>query len=84
MRQIDGKYRTDGNLTKLDGTPIPDDEPLILFRAKDKLTPELLEHYKEMCQKAGCQPQQVDSLDELIQQFRDWQVANPDKVRLPD
>lgn len=84
MRQIDGKYKTDGNITKLDGTPIPDDEPLILFRAKDKLLPQLLEDYKKLCQDAGCQPQQIETLVPLIQQVKDWQTANQAKVKLPD
>ena len=84
MRQIDGKYKTDGNITKLDGTPIPDDEPLVLFRAKDKLLPQLLEDYKKLCQDGGCQAQQVETLGPLIQQVKDWQAANQDKVKLPD
>ena len=84
MRQIDGKYKTDGNITKMDGTPIPDDEPLILFRAKDKLLPQVIENYKRLCQAAGCQPQQVESLGPLVQQVKDWQTANAGKVKLPD
>ena len=84
MRQIDGKYKTDGNITKMDGTPIPDDEPLILFRAKDKLLPQVIENYKKLCQDAGCQPQQVESLGPLVQQVKDWQTANAGKVKLPD
>lgn len=84
MRQIDGKYKTDGNITKIDGTPIPDDEPLVLFRAKDKLLPQVLENYKKLCQDAGCQPQQVETLGPLIQRVKDWQTANQDKVKLPD
>jgi len=84
MRQIDGKYKTDGDITKLDGTPVPDDEPLVLFRAKDKLLPQLLEDYNKLCQDAGCQVQQVESLGPLIQQVKDWQAANQDKVKLPD
>ena len=84
MRQIDGKYKTDGNVTKLDGTPIPDDEPLVLFRAKDKLLPQLLEDYNKLCQDAGCQAQQVETLGPLIQQVKDWQATHQDKVKLPD
>ena len=84
MRQIDGKYKTDGNVTKLDGTPITDDEPLVLFRAKDKLLPQLLEDYKKLCQDAGCQAQQVETLGPLIQQVKDWQATHQDKVKLPD
>lgn len=84
MRQIDGKYKTDGNITKIDGTPIPDDEPLVLFRAKDKLLPQVLENYKKLCQGASCQPRQVETLGPLIQQVKDWQTANSGKVKLPD
>ena len=84
MRQIDGKYKTDGNLTKMDGTPIPDDEPLVLFRAKDKLLPQVLENYKKLCQDAGCQPHQVETLGPMIQRVKDWQTANSGKVKLPD
>ena len=84
MRQIDGKYKTDGDITKLDGTPVPDDEPLVLFRAKDKLLPQVLAAYQKLCQDTGCQAQQVDSLGPLIQQVKDWQAANQDKVKLPD
>ncbi len=84
MRQIDGKYKTDSDITKLDGTPIPDDEPIILFRAKDKLTPQMLEAYKKLCLDAGCQPGQIESLDPMIEKFKNWQAANPDKVKLPD
>lgn len=84
MRQIDSKYKVDGNITKLDGTPIPDDEPIILFRAKDKLTPQLLEAYKKMCLDSGCLPQQIETLSPLIERFKSWQAANPGKVKLPD
>ena len=84
MRQIDGKYKTDGNVTKLDGTPIPDDEPLVLFRAKDKLLPQLLGDYKKLCQHAGCPDQQVATITPLIQQVKDWQATHQDKVKLPD
>ena len=52
MRKIDGKYQTSGDITKLDGTPIPEDEPLFLFRAHDKLLVQLLEYYMELCKKA--------------------------------
>lgn len=84
MRQIDSKYKTSGDITKLDGTPIPPDEPLILFRAKDKLVPELLEHYLEQCRTAGSPPQQISTLQQRIDTIKQWQMANPEKVKVPD
>lgn len=84
MRQIDGKYKTDGNITKIDGTPIPDDEPLILFRGQDKLLVNLLEKYNELCKTAGSPQAQLDSLQVQIQKIKDWQTAHPERLKVPD
>lgn len=84
MRQIDEKYQTDGDITKLDGTPIPTDEPLILFRGKDKLLPELLKRYQELCQQAGSPAGQIESLQKRIDTIIEWQTSNPDKLKIPD
>jgi hypothetical protein len=84
MRQIDFKYKTSGDITKMDGTPIPPDEPLVLFRAKDKLLPALLVQYRQLCQDAGSPQQQVEAVDELIKSVETWQEQNQDKVKIPD
>lgn len=84
MRQIDGKYQTSGDITKLDGTPIPQDEPLILFRGKDKLLPMLLEQYKQLCQDGGSPQGQLDLLQQRIDEIKVWQAGNQDRVKIPD
>jgi hypothetical protein len=84
MRQIDGKYKTSGTITKLDDTPLPVDEPLVLFRGHDKVLPELLEAYKELCRKAGSPAQHLDSIDRLNQEIKLWQSANSDKTKVAD
>lgn len=84
MRQIDGKYKTSGDITKLDNTPIPEDEPLILFRGKDKLLPELLAYYQELCRKAGSPEHQLQLLEERIGTIKEWQTAHPDRLKVPD
>ncbi len=84
MRQIDSKYKTSGDITKLDGTPIPEDEPLILFRGHDKLLPELLESYLEQCRAAGSPQPHLSTLQQRIDAVKQWQAGNPDKVKVPD
>ncbi len=84
MRQIDGKYKTDGNLTKLNNTPLPKDEPPILFRGHDKLLPQLLIQYKAMCQKAGSPEAHLELVEERIQAIKAWQESNPVLVKIPD
>lgn len=84
MRNIDAKYKTSGDLTKMDGTPIPEDEPLILFRGKDKLLPDLLENYKKLCQDAGSPAGQIDLIRAKIDEVVAWQAAHGDNVKVPD
>lgn len=84
MRQIDGKYKTDGVITKIDGTPLPDDEPLILFRGQDKLLPELLKHYNQLCVQAGSPPTQTQAVEERIKAIEQWQAEHPERVKVPD
>lgn len=86
MRKIDGKYQTtdSGDITKLDGTPLPADEPLILFRGHDKLLPQLLEHYQQLCGQAGSPERQITLLQQRIDKIKAWQAANPDKLKIPD
>ena len=84
MRQIDGKYKTDGAVTKNDGTPIPDDEPLILFRGQDKLLPGLLKHYNQLCAQAGSPQTQIQAIEERIKAIEKWQTEHPERVKAPD
>ncbi len=83
MRKIDEKYQTSGDITKLDGTPLPLDEELILFRAHDKLLVPLLEHYKQLCIDAGSLEEHLGLLDKRIKAIVSWQEANQDKLKVP-
>ena len=83
MRQIDGKYQTSGVITKLDGTPVPDDEPLILFRAQDRLLPELLDLYVQLRQQAGSSAEGIAALQKHVDKIKRWQRQNPDRTRIP-
>ena len=60
---------------------IPEDEPVFLFRAQDKLSTEALARYREACISAGLEDM-ARSVDAQINRFVDWQVVNGSK--LPD
>jgi hypothetical protein len=61
-----------------------DDEPIIVFRAKDILSTMVLLDYISLLGKYV--PGTIIEADALekLEEFRSWQVNNPDKVRLPD
>jgi len=84
MRQIDTKYKTSGTITKLDGTPIPDDEPLILFRGRDRLLVQMLEHYLQLRRKANSSNARLQLLNDQIEIIKQWQTGNPNKTKTPE
>lgn len=63
---------------------IPDDEPVIVFRARDITTVDLLAYYLMRCVKKGSPKRHLDIITTTVGRFRDWQDAHPDKVRVPD
>lgn len=77
---FDQKY---GHVTTEHGD-IPDDEPVIVFRARDITTPDLLAYYLMRCVKRGSPKRHLDLIVSTIELFRLWQAANRDKVKVPD
>lgn len=57
-----------------------EDEPVIVFRAKDKLLPNVLAHYMQVCIMAGSPRHHLSIILDTIARVRDWQSQNPTKV----
>jgi hypothetical protein len=74
---IDGKY---GHVTLEHGAHIPDDEPVIVFRAKDATTLRLLAYYMLLCIKAGSPRRHLNLILNTIETVRAWQEAYGTKV----
>ena len=49
--------------------PIPDDEPRILFRGRDKLALPMLYFYQDLCIKDGCTTFQMESMNVMLVEF---------------
>jgi hypothetical protein len=54
------------------GVPVPNDEPVILFRGRDKLAVPMLERYRELCVEDGCNDFQLASMDTMINAFKEF------------
>jgi hypothetical protein len=76
MRYIDTKYRVEGSIHKYDGTLVPDDEPLFLFRAQDKLTPKVLAYYRSLRVEMGDTDELLTRMDEQIDKIVQWQKSH--------
>jgi hypothetical protein len=76
----DGKY----GRVSLQYGEIPDDEPVIVFRARDTNTRAVLAHYLKLCDQGGSPVRHQRLIAEALHRFTRWQEENPDKVRVPD
>lgn len=69
---IDGKY---GRVT-LENSTIGEDEPVVVFRAQDRLLPDLLKVYRILCRTAGSPDRHLDLIHESTMKIRAWQADN--------
>lgn len=75
---IEFKY---GKVT-LENSNIGEDEPVIVFRAKDKTLPALLGYYWSLCHNEGSPKEHLDRINSTREKITEWQLANP--VKIPD
>lgn len=60
--------------------PIPDDEPIMIFRAKDVRTHQMIAVYGELCQN----PVHKRRVHERLQDFKAFQDQHQDRLKEPD
>lgn len=73
---IDNKY---GRVT-LEHGDIGEDEPVIVFRARDEALPALLYVYRQLCANAGSPERHLELVDETREKIVAWQRANGAKT----
>jgi hypothetical protein len=76
----DRKY---GKVTTEHGD-IPDDEPVIVFRARDRNVPAMLDFYMQLCDENGSPARHIELVEGSKRQIVAWQTDNRGEVRTPD
>ena len=79
---LDGKFSGVVHRNK-DGRFEPPDSWMV-FVARDNCLLPTLGFYREECIRQGAGPNQVASLDALIQRVKKWREAHPDQCKVPD
>jgi len=79
MITVDRKYT--GILTKADGTIVRD---WIVFRAKDKLVPEMIEAYIQMCIDNDCEESHIVGMEGVLKRVKKLQRIFHEEVKIPD
>lgn len=91
MKTIDRKYSAtcledlshEVAVIKSNGDHIPDDEPMILFRARDRIALPMLAAYRQLCLDDNVTQYQIDALDLVIADFQKFATANPNRMKQP-
>jgi hypothetical protein len=79
MRSIDLKHHIEGEqiIKSTNGQPIPDDEPLFLFRGRDNLAVAALQFYQQLCIDNGCTEYQLEGIKTMIDKFKAFAATSP-------
>jgi hypothetical protein len=74
----------DGRLVKTsNGEPIPEDEPVIVLRARDHLAVPLLRIYRELAVLDGCNDWFLGEIDRDQKAFEAFAADHPDRMKQP-
>lgn len=84
MRKIDEKFSTTGDIVKRsNGEVVPEDEPLFLIRARDRLALATLQHYLYLSQADGCNDFHFEHLNADIKAFEKFRSDHPERMKQP-
>lgn len=86
IKRIDNKHSitSEGVIIKTsNGAPIPDHEPKILFRGRDKLALPMLNYYLRLCMEDHCTKYQEESMRSMIKEFEDFKNSFSDTMKQP-
>lgn len=76
------KYTVNGSaiVNRASGEAIPDDEPVFIFRARDKHACSMLGEYAQFCSD----PAHREAVNQRFIQFGEFAEAHPERMREPD
>ena len=77
---IDRKY----GRVKLEHGTIGEDEPVVVFRAQDRLLPKVLAYYRLFCWKEGSPQRHLELVDASLAAVEQWQTEGFHRVHTPD
>jgi len=89
MKVIDPKFHIEHDANSVlivktsNGEVVPEDEPLMLFRARDRNALPMLRYYQDCCYKDGCTDFQMEGIANRIAAFEDFRSKNPKRMKQP-
>ena len=82
MTKLDAKFY--GEIRKVkDDSIVPDDE-YVVFLAKDNAFFDMIHFYRDRCIARGCDQEQVEAVNRMIERLTIWRGHNPNRLKDPD
>lgn len=80
--QQEPKYTVNGSaiVNRASGEPIPADEPVFIFRARDKHACSIIGEYAQFCDN----PEHREAVNQRFIEFGEFADRHPDRMREPD
>lgn len=87
-RQVDPKHSAaliDGKIEVLNktGEPVPEDEPMMLFRGRDMLAMHIVWLYLGVAQRARCNTEHLRGITERSEAFTSFSLQHADRMKRP-
>lgn len=73
------KFENGQFVNRVSGEPIPDDEPVILFRARDWHSLDVLNFYRQIV----ADPHHIQAIEDRISEFEAFAEAHPERMKEP-
>lgn len=58
--------------------------PIFVLTAKDAISLSTLARYRDLCKANECPISHISEVELRINDFKEWQKKNPDKIKMPD
>jgi hypothetical protein len=76
-------YRT-ALVNRHTGEAIPDDEPVMVFRARDIHARSVITHYLLLIQQGGCPQSHIDAVRARLADFENFALDHTSRMKVPD
>lgn len=85
MAHGDGKFAIEGGriVKKSNGEVIPEDEPIMILRARDHLALATLKFYRDLCIADGCTDYQLEGCLNRVEAFNKFAREHPERMKQP-
>lgn len=80
MFHVDEHYRL---VKTSNDQPVPDDEPLVIIRGRDRLAIQALEYYRSLAVADGCNDYMLARIDTDMKLFYAFRDEHPERMKQP-